>query len=195
MNRAQRLALLVAAVNLALVAAFPPHDYISLQRGGISTFDGFRFILQQAPNRAVNTDFLTLEIIVILINAAIAWLLLRDAPVRATTLPGGNRLQRRILMLLAINLIAILLFPPFENAAAISKAVLPSFEGFYFVFGDNSQRQLVASVLYIEVALVLINSGLLWLLFRDKTREELNAEQVRELAGRVRAAQQHLSRK
>ncbi|PKO83796.1 MAG: hypothetical protein CVU17_06860 [Betaproteobacteria bacterium HGW-Betaproteobacteria-11] len=189
MNRAQRLALLVAAVNLALALAFPPHDYFSLQRGNIPTFDGFYFALRQAPNRVVNADFLTLEIIVILINAAIAWLLLRNTPARARKLPGGNRLQRRILVLIALNLIVILLFPPFENFASISKAVLPSFEGFYFVFGDNSQRQLVASILYIEVTLVLINGGLLWLLFKDKSREELNAEQVRALAARVRAAQ------
>lgn len=189
MNRAQRLALLVASINLALALSFPPHDYFSLQRGNIPTFDGFYFVLRQAPNRVVNADFLTLEVIVILINAAIAWLLLPDTPARAKKLPGGNRLQRRILVLIALNLTVILLFPPFENFSSISKAVLPSFEGFYFVFGDNSQRQLVASILYIEVALVLINGGLLWLLFKDRSREELNADEVRALAARVRAAQ------
>jgi hypothetical protein len=47
----------------------------------------------------------------------------------------------------------------------------------------------VAPILYIEVALVLINGALLWLAFRDKTPDELSAEQVRALAQRVRAAQ------
>jgi hypothetical protein len=47
----------------------------------------------------------------------------------------------------------------------------------------------VAPILYIEVALVIINGALLWLLFKDKGPGEASAEQVRELARRVRAAQ------
>ena len=57
------------------------------------------------------------------------------------------------------------------------------------MFADNSQRQLVTPILYIEVALVIINGGLLWLLFKDKDPREASAEQVRALAQRVRAAQ------
>ncbi len=188
MNNAQRIALAVAVANLALVLAFPPFDYISLQRGNIPTFDGFYFAFGSHPNRVVNANFLALEIIVVLVNACIALLLLRKPPLRQRQRPGGNRRQRAVLALMAINLVVILLFPPFEFFAAITKAVLPSFEGFYFVFGDNSLRQLVAPILYIEVALVIINGALLWLLFRDKTPEEASAEQVRALAQRVRAA-------
>jgi hypothetical protein len=69
------------------------------------------------------------------------------------------------------------LFPPFENFAAITKAALPTFEGFHFIFGDNPMRQIVTSILYIEVALILVNGALLWLLFRDKTTDEIAAEQ------------------
>jgi hypothetical protein len=72
-----------------------------------------------------------------------------------------------VLWLMAINLVLILLFPPFENYYAITKAVVPSFDGFYFLFDDNAQRQIVTTLLYLEVALVLINGGLLWLLFRQ----------------------------
>jgi hypothetical protein len=93
------------------------------------------------------------------------------------------------LTLIAVNLIVVLLFPPFENYLSITRAALPTFEGFHFIFGDNSQRQLVSPILYIEVALVLINGGLFWLLFKDKGREEISAEQMQALAKRVRAMQ------
>ena len=189
MNSAQRIALVVAVSNLVLLLIFQPYDYISLQRGNIPTFDGFYFAFGSHQNRAVNVNFLALEIIVVLINACIAYLLLRTPPVRQRQRRGGNRRQKAVLALVAINLVLILLFPPFEFFAAVSKAALPSFEGFYFLFGDNSQRQLVTPILYIEVALVLINGGLLWLLFRDKGPEEASAAEIRALAQRVRAAQ------
>ena len=61
--------------------------------------------------------------------------------------------QRPILRQVAINLVLILLFPPFEYYYAISKAALPSFDGFYFVFDDNRQRQIVATLLAYGVFL------------------------------------------
>ena len=189
MNTAQRIALFVAVVNLALLMIFPPYDYLSLQRGNIPTFDGFYFAFGSHQNRVMNANFLALELIVVAINAGIALLLLRDPPLRASRNPGGNRRQRIVLGLVAVNLVLILLFPPFEYFSAITKAALPTFEGFYFLFGDNSQRQLITAILYIEVALVVINGGLLWLLFKDKTQEEVTAEEVTALARRIRAAQ------
>ena len=189
MNTAQRIALVVAVVNLALLMIFPPYDYLSLQRGNIPTFDGFYFAFGSHQNRVLNSNFLALELIVVAINAGIALLLLRDPPLRAIRNPGGNRRQRIVLELVAVNLVLILLFPPFEYFSAITKAALPTFEGFYFLFGDNSQRQLITAILYIEVALVVINGGLLWLLFKDKTQEEVTAEEVTALARRIRAAQ------
>ncbi len=185
MNTAQRIALIVAVANLALLAIFPPFDYLSLQRGNIPTFDGFYFAFGSHPNRVMNADFLILELIVVLINAGIALLLLRDAPALAKRRPGGNRSQRIVLALVAVNLVLVLLFPPFEYFSAITKAALPTFEGFYFLFGDNSQRQMVTSILYIEVALVVINGGLLWLLFKDKKQDAASAEQIRALARRI----------
>lgn len=189
MNNRQRIALLVAVANLVLVLLFPPYDYVSLQRGNIPTFDGFYFAFGSHPNRIVNANFLALEIIVVLINACIGLLLLRNPPARTRQRPGGNVRQRAVLALVALNLVLVLLFPPFELFTAITKAALPTFEGFYFVFADNSQRQLVAPILYIEVALIIINGGLLWLIFKDRGPEEASAEQVKALAQRVRAAQ------
>ena len=189
MKIALRVALFLVLGNLALLLAFPPFDYVSLERNGIPTFDGFYYAFGAHPNRIVNGNFLALEIIVVLVNACICLLLLRDpaAPQRPRLV--GNRRQQAVLLLVAVNLVIVLLFPPFEYYAAISKAALPSFEGFYFVFADHSQRQIVTPILYIEVALILINGGLFWLLFRDKAATPATPAQIRELAKTVRAAQ------
>ncbi|RTL57802.1 MAG: hypothetical protein EKK46_02405 [Rhodocyclaceae bacterium] len=188
MNRRQWIALAVTLANLALVLIFPPFDYLSLQRGNVPTFSGFHFVFAAQPNRVLNQDFLTLEVLVILINASIAWLLLRDKPIKKTERKVA-RYQQGLLAVVAVNLVVMLLFPPFENYMAISKAALPTFEGFYFVFGDNSQRQIVTTLLYLEVALVLINGGLLWLFLRSKGEEQLTPEQIKALAQRLRQEQ------
>ena len=107
------------------------------------------------------------NVIALLINFAIAVLLLqRPAPDRPRR---SNRAQRWLLAAVGVNLVLMLLFPPFENFIAVSQAALPTFEGFYFVFGDNRQRQIVMPILYLEVTLLLINAGLLWLFLKGKT--------------------------
>lgn len=189
-NRAQLIVLLVAAVNLALVSLFPPFDYVSMQRGNIPTFDGFYWIAAEHVNRRLNSSFLALEVIVVLINAAVFWLLVRPRETGAAKRrPGGNRNQRIVLGLMAANLILMLLFPPFENYTAITKATLPTFDGFFYLFGDNSSRQIVTPILYIELALALANGGLLWLMFRDKTRDEISSEQMRTMARNLQSVQ------
>lgn len=189
MNRPQALALGIALANLLLVVVFPPYDYVSLQRGNIPTFDGFYFLFGSQPNRIINKDLLSLEVLVVFINLGIAWLLLRDRPLGQSA-AGGNRYQRAVLWLVGVNLVIALLFPPFQNYAAITRAALPSFEGFYFLFGDNSQRQLVAAILYLEVCLILINGGILWLLFKREGHKSLSPAEVRALAESLRNAQQ-----
>jgi hypothetical protein len=169
MNRNQGIALAIMALNLLVVLLFPPHDYVSLQRGNIPTFDGFHWFLSKPANRIINRDFLNLEALVIVINAAIAWLLLRG-PEKTGRRRGANRAQRAVLSLVGINLVLVLLFPPFENYQALTKAMLPTFDGFYFVFGDNSKRLIVTAILYIEVVLVLVNGALAWLFFRGRGR-------------------------
>lgn len=184
----QRLALAVILANLALVLLFPPYDYLSMQRGNVPTFDGFHWLFAEHGNRRLNSDLLTIEVIVLLINGAIAWLLLHERGIGQPQ-PGGNRFQRGVLWFVAINLLVIALFPPFQNYTAISKAALPSFEGFYFLFADNSQRQLVGPILYLEAGLVLINGGMLWLLFKGRGQEKLSANDIRALASSLQSVQ------
>lgn len=188
MNRTQRRVMLVAAVNLAVIMLFPPYDYVSMLLNNIPTFDGFYFILSDEPHRVINASFLTLEVFVVMANAGIALLLLRSPENSATDAMASNSRQRKVLALVAINLVLIILFPPFETYNALTKATLPSFEGFRFVFGDNPMRQINTPILFIEVALVIINGALFWLLFRSKTASERESDRMRELAQKVEAA-------
>ncbi len=185
LSRQQWITLVAAIANSALVSLFPPYDYISFQRGNIPTFSGFYWVLGQHTNHVVNTDFLTLEIFAILVNVGIAWLLIDN---KQTSSPSQKQFWRHgVLWMVGINLIVMLLFPPFENYASVSKAVVPSFEGFFFIFGDNSQRQLVTTILYIEIALLLINAGLILLFLKDRKQEKLDPQEIRAIAERLRA--------
>jgi hypothetical protein len=179
MNRGQHIAIGVTLVNLAMVLLFPPFDYLSLTRGSVPTFEGFALYFGHPANRSVNTSFLYLQIVVVLINGMIAWLLMRRGPLipRITF-----DYQRVILIVVAVNLILITLFPPFENVSKATKAILPSFDGFYLVFGDNSQRFIVTPILWLEVTFILVNGGLFWLLLRDRNREQLSAAEIRRLS-------------
>jgi hypothetical protein len=166
LTRMRLMALAVLLANALLIGLFPPYDFVVMHQGNVPTFEGFRFYFSAPAGRSINTSFLWLEMAVVLINFLIAWLLL--GPAVAGVKRRTNRPQRLLLIALAVNLTVILLFPPFENFTAISKAVIPSFEGFYFVFGDNSKRQIVTPILFLEVAVVLVNAALLWLFLRDR---------------------------
>ena len=184
MNRKQLLAILFAVINLAILLLFPPFDYVALSRDGVATFSGFHFAFGEHENLVLNQNFLTLEIIVVLLNVCVALLVSRTLSGQPVAI-GGNRNQRYLLAVLAFNLIIMLLFPPFENSLAISKATIPSLEGFFFVFGDNSHRQIVTPILYLEIALILINGALLWLMLKDRTVKQLTAAELQELARKV----------
>ena len=184
MNRKQLLAILFTVINLAVLLLFPPYDYVALARDGVATFSGFHFAFGEHENLLLNKSFLSLEIIVVLLNACVALLVSRTLSGQPVAI-GGNRNQRYLLAILAFNLIIMLLFPPFENSLAISKATIPSLEGFFFVFGDNSHRQIVTPILYLEIALILINGALLWLMFKDRTVKQLTAAELQELARKM----------
>lgn len=181
MNRYQKITLIVTAANLLLILLFPPFDYAPPGRGQIPAFEGFDFAFSSHPNRIINSAFLYLEVFVVLINATIAWLLMQKRTVAAGVRKFSS--QNAVLLTVALNLIVILLFPPFENIQAVTQAVLPSFDAFYFVFGDNHDRTIVTTLLYLEVMFVLVNGALLWLLFKPKRPEEdLSPEEALALA-------------
>lgn len=181
MNRYQKITLIVTAANLLLILLFPPFDYAPPGKGQIPAFEGFDFAFSSHPNRVVNSAFLYLEVFVVLINASIAWLLMQKRAATAGVRKFSS--QNAVLLTVALNLIVILLFPPFENIQAVTRAVLPSFDAFYFVFGDNHGRTIVTTLLYLEVMFVLVNGALLWLLFKPRKPEEaLSPEEALALA-------------
>lgn len=180
MNRHQWIVVIVAVANLALIALFPPCDYVSAARNNVPTFNGFYWLLSDMNGQRVNANFQQIEYFVVLLNAAIAWLLLKDkrVPTGVGSAPTrGVDWQKVVLIGVAVNLVLALLFPPMENYYAVTKSVLPSFDGFYFVFGEHGTRAIVMQLLYLEVIFVLFNGGILWLLFR-KTPRMTDAERA-----------------
>ena len=192
MNKFQWTAIGVALVNLVLVCLFPPFDFISATRNNVPTFDGFYFVFAELGSRRINSNFLQLEVFVILFNAAVAWILLKErAPVSALAQAAQRKTvdwQKFVLIGVSLNLLLVLLFPPMENYYSVTRAALPSFDGFYFLFGEHGARTIVAALLYIEVIFVLINGAILWLLFR-KTRTELSDSDQAKLMAQLRRSQ------
>ncbi len=179
MNKYQWITVVLAVINLVLVALFPPYDYVSAARNNVPTFDGFYWMFDNVGGRQVNKNFQQIEYFVILLNAAIAWLLLNPKKPKATSPVTEERKvdwQRVVLIGVAVNLLLVLLFPPMENFYAVTRAALPSFDGFYFLFGEHGARTIVTQLLYLEVIFVLINGAILWMLFKKTPGHMTDAE-------------------
>ena len=185
MNRSQWIALGIAAANLIVLLLFPPFDQYSIAASKVPAFAGFNFVFSPLPYAQVNSGVLSLEVIVLLVNTAVAWLLLRDRPAGA---PPRRRaaLQNVVLVITAVNLIVMLLFPPFESVFAITNAALPNFEGFYFIFSWKPAHTIVTTILYIEVMFVLVNGCLFWLIFKERRPGQLTQAQIEALSAHLR---------
>lgn len=171
MNKYQAITILVAAINLLLLLLFPPYDYLSYAHNNVPSFDGFLFVFGDHANRRINDNFLAIEVIIVLVNATIAWLLLGE---RARLRRRPDR-QHLVLLGVALNLLLALLFPPFQDHYTGSDALLPSFDGFYFLFADNSSRVLITPVLWLEVVFILVNGAMFWLLFCQPGPRQMTA--------------------
>lgn len=124
----------------------------------------------------------------VLINAAIGWLLLRDRP-GSVALHRSIGYQNAVLMFTAINLVLIVLFPPFESVFALTNAALPTFEGFYFLFAQRPNHTIVTALLYmlyIEGIFILVNGALAWLIFKQLDPSGFTPEQAQALALQLR---------
>lgn len=184
MNRRQAIALAIAAANIVIIMLFPPFDAYSIARTQVPVFAGFYFYPTRNQYMVVNSSLLWLELLVVLINAGIAWLLLRT-----TTVAVSRRrisLQNATLLVVAVNLVVILLFPPFDSVYALTKASIPTFEGFYFIFARQTNHVIVTAILYIEVIFVLINGAIFWLIFREKKAAAPTPEEALKLMMEMR---------
>jgi hypothetical protein len=124
---------------------------------------------------------LLLEAFVVLINAGIGWLLLQDKP-RPPSPRRRIGYQNAALIFAGVNLILILLFPPFESIFALTNAAIPTFEGFYLVFNRHPNHVIVTTLLYIEVIFILVNSAIAWLILRHHSPGGITPEEARALA-------------
>jgi hypothetical protein len=183
-NRYQKILLIVAGFNVAIIMLFPPFDALPLVRAGAHSFDGFYYVFGYNVNHTVNTSLLHLEVFLVLANVAAAWLLLDKAQ---DAQPGVNAQRTGIVAVMGVNLVLMLLFPPMENYGSLMRLQAPTFDGFYFIFGDKFHRNFYIPILYMEVSFVLINGALLSLLFGESERalRNLAPEQVAELAHRL----------
>ena len=167
MNSHQKKLLAALAANVLLVLLFPPFDSLSIGFGGAArsgaTFDAFYFVFDRQYNKVVNTSLLFLELAWLMVNGTLGWLLLRNYNASKAMMSARNA----TISFAAVNIAVMILLPPFENYASALRISGTYFDGFYLLFGDKWQRRFYVPLLYLEIFWVLLNSALIWLLFRD----------------------------
>jgi len=160
MNRFRKIVLYGTLLNLLLLFLFPPYDVTSFGRGA-KMFDAFYPMFAAPPNRSVNGDVLYILAFAVLINAALAWLLLGGPRGR----PDEPRVNPQLLVIVfgMLNLGMALLFPPMEAFPFAQRITVGTFDGFYFAFGDKARRSIFVPLLYMEVIFILANACAFWL--------------------------------
>lgn len=85
-----------------------------------------------------------------------------------------NKYQRLIITVAIIDLIVILLFPPFvERTLAIN--TFPTFDGFYFLLSELGRRPIDKTLLSMELLWIAANALSAWLLVGSERRESSHA--------------------
>jgi hypothetical protein len=185
MNKFQITVVAGAAINLAVVLLLPPFDNHPLGRG-ISSFDAFYPVFSAPPSGTINTGLLYFEIIAVLLNAALAWLLLQNRPEQ----PGRprTRWQSVVQWLAVADLLLILLFPPFETRSLSSLGV-NYFDGFGFALTGSVQQSVFLPLLLLELFLLAINASSHWLAFGMLSggQDEINGMQANSTVAMTRA--------
>ena len=184
MNRNQKITLAITAANLLLILLFPPIDQYSIANFRVPVFAGFQFAFTRTPLSEINAGVMVLEMLVVLINAGIVWLMLQDRAQGAARRRPGY--QNAILFVTGFNLVMMLMFPPYESVYALTNAALPTFEGFHFILSRQPNHVVVTTLLYLEVIFILANGALFWLIFRKRDPAELTPKQIFALAAQMR---------
>ena len=76
MNKHQRLVVIIAAVNIALMLLFPPFLDNPIRRGVLPNFEGFYPLFSAYGVKRIHNELLTLQVMFVVINGLIAWLVL-----------------------------------------------------------------------------------------------------------------------
>ncbi len=186
LSKTQKILLALTAFNLAVVFLFPPFDDYAVTNNDAAIFAGFMFAFTKSHNLVINSGLLYLEVTVVLINLCILWLITTENARRVDKKKFNFR--KAAMILIAANLVGVLMFPPFEYISNMTRAVIPTFEGFYFIFSHPPYRVIVTPILYLEVFFVLINGGLMLLAFKENGEEAASAEQAMAYMAKLQAA-------
>jgi hypothetical protein len=186
LSKTQKIVLGLTGFNLAIVFLFPPFDDHSVTNNDAAIFAGFLFAFNKSSHLIVNASLLYLEAVVVLINLCILWLLTTENERRMNKKKFNFR--KTAMILIAANLVGVLMFPPFEYISNMTRAIIPTFEGFYFIFTHPPYRVIVTPILYLEVFFVLINGGLMLLAFKEDTGESADAKKAMAYMAKLHAA-------
>jgi hypothetical protein len=192
LSKTQKILLALTGLNLLIVFLFPPFDDYSVTNNDAAIFAGFLFAFNKSSNLIINASLLYLEVAVVLINLCILWLLTTENERRRKMKKFNFR--KAAMILIAANLVGVLLFPPFEYISNMTRAVIPTFEGFYFIFSHPPYRVIVTPILYLEVIFVLINGGLMLLAFKEEGGGT-DAKQAMAYMAKLQATKAKKSRK
>lgn len=170
MNKYQRLVITVAAINALVMILFPPFNNLPLAKGMLPSFDGFYPLFANIGSKQLYKELLTLQLMFVGANTLTAWLVLQNKK-HHDDIPEFAFAQG-IVCFLAVNLTIIFLFPPFEPYQSLIRSTGSTFDSFYFIFGDRSQRPIYAPLLYLECVFILINALTFLLLFNAVKRSD-----------------------
>lgn len=169
MNKFQRLVLTVAIIDVIVMVMLPPFADRPLARHVLPSFDGFYPVFQKLGRQPLHGDLLTMQFMLVAINALGAWLVLQIH--RREAFQTYNH-AKAIASFAAANIVVMVLFPPFTQYSTMLRAGPPGFDSFDFIFGARSARPIFWPLLYIEIIFVLVNALAIWLLFNAVQRGE-----------------------
>ena len=84
-----------------------------------------------------------------------------------------NTYQKRLLAVLAVNVVIVLLFPPFDslaigsNLGQVAARGTSTFDAFYFVLDRQANKVVNTDLLLLEIGWIALNGAIGWMLLRD----------------------------
>jgi hypothetical protein len=165
MNPYRRVVLVLALANVLVMVLFPPYLDQPLARSSLPAFAGYFPVFGAGVRLQLFTGLLWLQLAWVGANALAGWLAAGACGRRAPQHPGAG-----VLLFGLLNLAVILAFPPFETYSLLAQRLPPSFDGFYFAFGDRTRRALYAPMLHMELIVLAANVLAAWLGFHVMSR-------------------------
>lgn len=87
--------------------------------------------------------------------------------------PGINRYQRLVIVVAIVDVLVMLLFPPF-NDVPLARGMLPSFDGFHPLIAKFGKQPIASEMLTIQLFFVLANALAAFLVLRGEPGKSFN---------------------